>query len=198
MLSLQRFKVITAGAIILLATGCASTKQYKVQEEAKDDSSVLNQVPAWYIDHDVDKGLVKNRDADEFIYGVGSAVSADLQLAMEKALLAAKADLADQLAGVINKSTEVFIAEGSESEGTASLASRAESTTVNTVTDMRVTGYHEWNKAVYVTRNDTYRVYVGLRWTQSNQNRLQEYIDNPSNRPRTQTISYVEPIIEVN
>ena len=83
----------------LTLANCAQT-QYPVKLEANvDEGRVLNQVPQWYVDAQIEKGLIKNRDANEYIYAVGQGTSPDLQLAVEKAVMVAKANLADQLQG---------------------------------------------------------------------------------------------------
>ena len=68
-------------------------------------------MPQWYIDAKIDKGVVLNKNADTFIYSVGQGKSPDLQLAVEKAMMIAKAELADKLEGQMNKRTDLYITE---------------------------------------------------------------------------------------
>ena len=92
-------KIILIALLTLFLTNCAQ-KTYEVKQEAKiDDGRLLNEVPQWYIDAEIRKGLIKDRDAEDYIYGVGQGTSPDLQLAVEKAIMIAKASLADQLEG---------------------------------------------------------------------------------------------------
>ena len=79
-------KIILIALISLTMAACAQT-QYPVQLEANvDKGRVLSQVPQWYVDAQIDKGLISNRDADKYIYAVGQGTSPDLQLAVEKAV----------------------------------------------------------------------------------------------------------------
>ena len=79
-------------------------KVYKVKEEANvEDGRILNKVPQWFVDAQVEKGLIIKRDVENFIYGVGSGGKSDLQMAIDKAILIAKASLVDQLEGELNK-----------------------------------------------------------------------------------------------
>ena len=95
-------KVILISLMALTLANCSQT--YKVKEEANmKDGRLLNKVPQWYIDAQIDDGLILNRDADKFIYAVGQGTSPDLQLAIEKATMIAKAALADQLQGQMNQ-----------------------------------------------------------------------------------------------
>jgi hypothetical protein len=159
----------------LTLANCAQT-QYPVKLEANvDEGRVLNQVPQWYVDAQVEKGLIKNRDADKYIYAVGQGTSPDLQLAVEKAIMVAKANLADQLQGEMNKRTELYVTEVCQ-EGNKDVASKIESTIVNVIQKIKVQGYEEWNKDVYETPSGEYRVYIGLKMGIGKSNRLFDYI----------------------
>ena len=159
----------------LTLANCAQT-QYPVKLEANvDEGRVLNQVPQWYVDAQIEKGLIKNRDANEYIYAVGQGTSPDLQLAVEKAVMVAKANLADQLQGEMNKRTELYVTEVGQ-EGSKEVASKVESTIVNVIQKIKVQGYEEWNKSIYETPNGEYRVYVGLKMGVGDTNRLFNYI----------------------
>ena len=149
-------KTILIALLALTLTNCAQNT-YKVKQEAKDEGRVLNQVPQWYIDAKVDKGLIINRDADNYIYSVGQGSSPDLQLAIEKAMMIAKAELADKLHGQMNKRTDLYITEVGN-EGSKEVASKIEETIVNIVKDTMIQGYEMWEKAVYETPEGQYRV----------------------------------------
>jgi len=163
--------------IILLAltlTNCAQST-YKVKQEAKEEGRVLNQVPEWYIEAKVEKGFVFDRDADTFIYAVGQGNSPDLQLAIEKAMMIAKAELADKLQGQMNKRTDLYITEIGQ-DGNREVVSKIEETIVNIVRETMIQGYEQWEKAVYETPNGQYRVYIGLKMGVGDANVLAEYI----------------------
>jgi len=168
-------KIILIALLGLSLANCAGNT-YKVKEEADvEKGRLLNEVPQWYIDASIDKGLITNRDAENYIYAVGQGTSPDLQLAVEKAILIAKANLADQLAGEMNKRTELYITEIGQ-EGNKQVASKVESTIVNIIEKIAVIGYEEWNKAVFETPVGSYRVYIGLKYGIMEANKLSEYI----------------------
>jgi len=177
-------KIILIALLALTLTNCSKTltgkadkdKVYKVKEEAKvKDGRILNKVPQWFVDAQVEKGLITNRDAENFIYGVGSGESPDLQMAIDKAILIAKASLADQLEGELNKRADYFVTENGK-EGNKKVVSKIEQTIVNIIKETKVQGYEEWHKAVFETPNNTYRVYIGLKYGVGDANRLAEYI----------------------
>ena len=167
-------KTIIIALLALTLTNCASNT-YKVKQEAKEEGRVLNQVPQWYIDAKVEKGFIINRDANLYVYGVGQGSSPDLQLAIEKAMMIAKAELADKLHGEMNKKTELYITEIGK-EGNKEVASKIEEVIVNVVKQTKIQGYEMWEKAVYETPNGEYRVYVGLKMGVGDANKLAEYI----------------------
>ena len=172
-------KTILIALLALTLTNCAGNT-YKVKQEAKEEGRVLNQVPQWYIDAKVDKGLIINRDANLYVYGVGQGSSPDLQLAIEKAMMIAKAELADKLHGEMNKRTELYITEIG-SEGSKEVASKIEEVIVNVVKKTKIQGYEMWEKAVYETPNQEYRVYIGLKMGVGDANKLAEYIAKHAN-----------------
>ena len=168
-------KIILIGLLGLVLTNCAQ-KTYEVKQEAKvEDNRVLNQVPQWYIDAMIADGIIMNRDADNYIYSVGQGTSPDLQLAVEKAVMIAKAGLADQLKGEMNKRTELYTTEVGKDKN-KEVASKIESTIVNVIKNTMVQGYEQWEKAVFETPEGQYRVYIGLKMGVGDANRLADYI----------------------
>ena len=137
-------------------------------------------MPQWYIDAGVEEGIIFNRDADLYVYGVGQGASPDLQLAIEKAMMIAKAELADKLHGEMNKKTELYITEIGN-EGNKEVASKIEEVIVNVVKKTKIQGYEMWEKAVYETPNQEYRVYIGLKMGVGEANKLAEYIAKHAN-----------------
>ena len=174
-------KTILIALLALTLTNCANTN-YKVKQEVKEEGRTLNQVPQWYIDAKIDKGFVFNRDADLFIYSVGQGSSPDLQLAIEKAMMIAKAELADKLRGQMNKRTDLYITEVGQ-EGNKEVVSKVEEVIVNVVRETMIQGYESWEKAVYETPDGEYRVYIGLKMGVGDANMLAEYIAKNSISP---------------
>ena len=159
--------------------------RHKVSIEHKSILNVvcflfLSSTNAWAnfpltIDAKVDKGFIFNKNADKFIFAVGQGNSPDLQLAIEKAMMIAKAELADKLQGQMNKRTDLYITEIG-SEGNKKVVSKIEETIVNVVRDTMIQGDEAWEKAVYDTPNGEYRVYIGLKIGVGDANRLADYI----------------------
>ena len=167
-------KVIVIALLALGLTNC-SQSNYKVKKEVNKEGRTLDKVPQWYIDAKVDKGFIFEKDANLYIYSVGQGNSPDLQLAIEKAMMIAKAELADKLQGQMNKRTDLYITEVGQ-DGNKQVVSKVEETIVNIVRDTMIQGYESWEKAVYETPDGEYRVYVGLKIGVGDANRLADYI----------------------
>ena len=167
-------KIIIITLLALGLTNC-SQSNYKVNKETSKQGRILDKVPEWYIDASINKGVVLNKNADTFIYSVGQGKSPDLQLAVEKSMMIAKAELADKLEGQMNKRTDLYITEIGQ-DSSKQVVSKIEETVVNLVRETMIQGYEQWNKAVYETEDGQYRVYVGLKMGIGDANRLAEYI----------------------
>ena len=190
-------KTIIIALLALTLTNCANTN-YQVKKEA-NDGRTLDKVPQWYIDAKVDKGFIFNKNADKFIFAVGQGNSPDLQLAIEKAMMIAKAELADKLQGQMNKRTDLYITEIG-SEGNKKVVSKIEETIVNVVRDTMIQGYESWEKAVYETPDGEYRVYIGLKMGVGDANYLAEYIAKNANKVDVDTLAKnaIEKVIITN
>tara|TARA_B110000977_G_scaffold166535_1_gene214458 strand:- start:69 stop:686 length:618 start_codon:yes stop_codon:yes gene_type:complete len=170
-------KYVKIGAIMglsLLLTNCAS--QYKIKTEK---SKTLKEVPKWYVNDFTDKKACntptfgKNKDR-MCIFGVGTAVSPDLQLAIEKGMMVAKSELADIVKGEMNKSSKIFITELGKQHNKTTV-SEVESTIVNLITKTPVRGYEIFAKDITMTKNGYYRVWIGLRLPMGDYNKMYNF-----------------------
>lgn len=162
----------------LIVTGCSSTVQ--VKHEGTTKSGMLEEVPKWFVEKKGNKGIFGKKDKF-YLYGVGVATSPDLQLAMEKATMIAKADLADVMHGEMNKNANLYIQEVG-AEGAKMVNSQAESTIVNLIKQTKVQGYEQWEVALSITSNNEYRVYMGLQLPLGELNKLQKLVKAEINK----------------
>ena len=167
-------KFVAIGAVGLLMTACSNT--YKIKSES---GKVMNSVPKWYMaDYSESKACDTpwlGKDKDKMcIFGVATAVSPDLQLAIEKGKMLAKSELADIIAGEMNKQSKQFITELGKSE-TKTVVSEVESTIVNEIKKTPVRGYEIFKQDVTLTKNGYYRVWIGLRLPMGEYNKMYNY-----------------------
>ena len=163
--------VVAAG---LLVANCTST--YKMKTE---DGKVLNEVPKWYMNDFSEKKACDTptfgKDKDKMcIFGVGTAVSPDLALAIEKGMMIAKAEMADIIRGEMNKSSKQFITELGKTNNKTTV-SEVESTIVNLIKDTPVRGYEVFAKDVTITKEKYYRAWIGLRLPMGEFNKMYNY-----------------------
>ena len=168
-------KIMGVMALGLLVANCSGTN-YKIKTEK---SKVLNEVPKWYV-NDFSKKKACNtprfgKDKDKMcIFGVSTAVSPDLQLAIEKGMMVAKAELADKVKGEMNKSSKIFITELGKNHNKTTV-SEVESTIVNLITNTPVRGYEIFAKDITMTKNGYYRVWIGLRLPMGEYNKMYNF-----------------------
>jgi len=167
-------KILLVGIMSVLLTNCAGN--YKIKSEK---GKVLNQVPKWYM---ADFSESKACDTPRFgkekdkmcIFGVGTAVSPDLNLAIEKGMMIAKAELADIIKGEMNKSSKQFITELGKNNNKTTV-SEVESTIVNLIKETPVRGYEIFAKDVTMTKNGYYRAWIGLRLPMGEYNKMYNF-----------------------
>jgi len=174
-------KTIGALSMVALLGACSSTS-YTIKKENADS---LNVVPKWYM-ADINEtdacnldtniiGQVKEKDKDrQCIYGVATAVSPDLQLAIEKAKMYAKSEMADIIMGKMNKESKQFITELGKTEK-KTVVSEVESTLVNSIKNTPVRGYEIFAQDVTLTKSGYYRAWIGLRLPLGEYNKMYNY-----------------------
>jgi hypothetical protein len=166
----------------LLLTNCSSST-YKIKQES---NKIVTKVPIWYMGNfDVkkhcdismwaNKPLIKNEDDDKVcIFGVGTSVSPSLELAIEKAKLIAKAEMADIIAGEMNKKSKIFVTEIGKTN-VKTVVTEVETALVNIIANTPVRGYEIFAQEVTRTKNGYYRAWIGLRLPLGEFNKMYDY-----------------------
>ena len=167
-------KLLSVVGLGLLVANCSAT--YKMKNE---QGKVLNEVPKWYMNDFSDKKACDTptfgKDKDKMcIFGVGTAVSPDLSLAIEKAMMIAKAEMADIIKGEMNKSSKQFITELGKQHNKTTVT-EVESTIVNLIKDTPVRGYELFAKDVTITKQGYYRSWIGLRLPMGEYNKMYNF-----------------------
>ena len=171
---MKQVKIITALVMSVMLTNCASN--YNIKSEK---GNVVDKVPKWYMadindSKACDKKIFGKDKNKVCIYGVGTAVSPDLNLAIEKAKMLAKAELADIIKGEMNKKSSQFITELGKTQK-KTIVSEVESVLVNVIKDTKVRGYEIFEQDVTLTKNNYYRAWIGLRLPMGEFNKMYNY-----------------------
>ena len=160
--------VIMIGAMASLLAACSSNKvavmdsppphtgvDKEVYEyKAKLANQQVKKMPEWY---------TKIPEDEEAIYAVGTAVSPDLQLSNDIAILLAKRTLADRINGELRSQTKSFMSKIG-TDANSSVLNEIETVTSNLIADVDVAGYRVKESEVVVNGTE-YRMYVLLEYS---------------------------------
>ena len=114
----------------------------------------LTKTPKWYIKFD--------REDKNWMYETASSVSPDLELAIKKSTLLAKAKLADRINGKMNNRTSIIKEEVGIDEDN-NISGQAEDTVVNKISDTLVKDYVVEQVEIFFTHHKSYRAYVKVK-----------------------------------
>ena len=173
----MKYKNIILSLFVLTMLGACSAGNYKIKSERGD---IVDTVPKWYMaDFNEKKAcdlswITKKDDDKVCVFGVGTAVSPDLNLAIEKAKMIAKSELADIIKGEMNKESKQFIKELGKTE-TKTIVTEVESVLVNIIKDTPVRGYEIFEQDVTLTKSGYYRAWIGLRLPMGEYNKMFDY-----------------------
>jgi hypothetical protein len=136
--------VLVAG---LLVAQCST---YKIKGDMSKNG-VVNKTPKWYVDYNHET-MFKYQEA-------ATAVSPDMELAVKKATLLAKAKLVDRINGEMNNRTTINKNEAGTNE-TLTVTSGSQDIIVNVIEATLARGYEVTKQEIMMTTNKSYRVYV--------------------------------------
>jgi len=138
--------------ILMLATGLmlAQCSTYKIKPDM-NKSGVVNKTPKWYVDYNHET-MFKYQEA-------ATAVSPDMELAVKKATLLAKAKLVDRINGEMNNRTTITKNEAGTNED-LNVTAGSQDVIVNVIEDTLARGYEVTKQEMYITKTKSYRVYI--------------------------------------
>ena len=134
----------------VMLTNCST---YKIKSDMTKNG-VVNKTPKWYVDYDHETWK-KYQEA-------ATSVSPDMELAVKKSILLAKAKLADRINGEMNNRTTINKNEAGTNEN-LTVTSGSQDTVVNVISDTLVRYYEVTKQEIFMTKNKSYRVYVMVR-----------------------------------
>jgi len=141
----------------------AAAKQEKdMREQAvKTAISTVVESPKWYTQPPVDPTA---------IFATGTANSSDLQMSMDRAVLAAKRELANQLNARLSSKMKEFVSEVGGAND-AQLNREVEIATQNVVTDVNLAGFKREDSRI-ISQGSQFRAYVLLRYPLGDANKI--------------------------
>lgn len=157
-------KKLLAWICLITLVGCSvfKTEAQSAKEEIKKEvAKQIDQIPDWY--------LKPPKDADA-LYEKAAAKSRDLQMAVNKATMLAKAQLAMTIQGEVNSIMKLYMEENGPSNG-AQVSNNVSVATVQEALKMRMSGVQEEKTQVY-QEGDKYVAYVLLKYPLGDMNKL--------------------------
>ena len=138
--------------ILVLLTGLmlAQCSTYKIKPDM-NKSGVVDKTPKWYVDYKHET-MFKYQEA-------ATAVSPDMELAVKKATLLAKAKLVDRINGEMNSRTTITKNEAGTNED-LNVSASSQDIIVNVIKDTLARGYEVTKQEMYITKTKSYRAYI--------------------------------------
>ena len=144
-------KYIKTLAVVLIAamtmTACST---YKIKPDM-DKAGVVNKTPDWYVDY--------KHETWKKYQETATAVSPDMELAVKKATILAKAKLADRINGEMNNRTTITKNEAGTNED-LNVTAGSQDVIVNVIKDTLARGYEVTKQEMFLTKTKSYRVYI--------------------------------------
>ena len=145
MKNLTKLILVLVGGLML-----AQCSTYKIKPDM-NKSGVVNKTPKWYVDY---------KHETMFNYQeAATAVSPDMELAVKKATLLAKAKLVDRINGEMNNRTTITKNEAGTNED-LNVTAGSQDVIVNVIEDTLARGYEVTKQEMYLTKTKSYRAYI--------------------------------------
>ena len=144
---MKKLNIILVILFSILVTNCST---YSIKPD-QSKNGLVNKTPKWYVEYDRETWF-KYQEA-------ASAVSPDLELAVKKSVLLAKAKLADRINGEMNNRTTITKNEAGNNEN-LNVQAGAQDAVVNMITETMIGNYVVIKSEIYSTGVKSYRAYV--------------------------------------
>jgi hypothetical protein len=170
----MKLKMLALASVMAL-TACGSMTELKTENVER------RQVPTWYLDHDDfgtnAKAWWKPWDREGMYYAVAEDVSPNMEFAIKKATLKAKAKIADRVNGEMNNRTTIKYDEsGSTDKPTG--RNQSQDVIVNLIAEKVLRTYGvEKKMVIFNPELNNYRVFVMLKISQKDVATLAEKYD---------------------
>ncbi len=149
---------IKTSIVVLMCLFLANCSTYTIKKDMSKKGE-LTKTPKWYIKY--------KREDKKWMYETASSVSPDLELAVKKSTLLAKAKLADRINGKMNNQSSINKTETGIDENN-NITGSAEDTIVNLINDTLVKDYIVEKVEIFYTHHKSYRAYVKIKVSKDN------------------------------
>lgn len=157
-------KKLLAWICLITLVGCSvfKTEAQSAKEDIKKEvAKQIDQIPDWY--------LKPPKDADA-LYEKAAAKSRDVQMAVTKATMLARSQLAITIQGEVNSIMKLFMEENGPTSG-AQVSNNVSIATVQEAIKMKLSGVQEEKTQIF-QEGDKYVAYVLLKYPLGDMNKL--------------------------
>ena len=151
-------KILRLGIVTLLSLILSNCSTYTVKKDMSNKGE-LNKTPKWYIKY--------KREDKSWMYATASSVSPDLELAIKKSTLLAKAKIADRINGKMNNQSSINKSETGIDENN-NITGSTDDTVINMINDTLVRNYIVEKVEIFFTHHKSYRAYVKVKVSKDN------------------------------
>lgn len=171
----MKVKSFAVLAVAVALTACSSMSELKTETVEK------KQVPSWYLDHEdfgtQSKSWWKPWDREGMYYAVAEDVSPNMEFAIKKATLKAKAKIADRVNGEMNNRTTIKYDESGATDKPTG-RNQSQDVIVNLIAENVLRTYGvEKKMVIYNQELNNYRAFVMLKISQKDVANLADKYD---------------------
>ena len=154
--------VLGLGACAAQVPPDSTMSKIEFEYKAKQIETQIDIMPKWY---------TEIPSEDDAVYAVGTAITPDLQLAVDIATLSAKTTLADRIDSKLRSQMKTFKGKVGADDFANKLTHEFEQATINIIADADVAGYRVKETSI-VPNGTQYRAYVLLEYTDSEASKI--------------------------
>ena len=166
-------KIILVIFTSMLLANCST---YKIKPDMSKNG-VVNKTPKWYVEY--------KHETWRTFQEAATSVSPDMELAVKKSILLAKAKLADRINGEMNNRTTINKNEAGVNES-LTVNAQSQDTIVNIIEDTLIRYYIVSKQEIFMTNYKSYRVYVMLEVSKKD---IRKIIDELDKRKKVAVIN---------
>ncbi len=140
----------------------AQMEQHRLEARTEQVRNATDDMPSWY--------MTPPADTATSLFAAGTATSGDLQLAFDKAVIAAKRTLADRVNSKLSSKLKEFLSEGGATDD-ARVIQESERVTNNLITEVNLSGYTVDERKLSPA-GPQFRAYILLQYPLGSANRI--------------------------
>ena len=160
---MKKLNIVLVILFGMLVSNCST---YSIKSD-QSKNGVVDRAPKWYVNY--------SRETMFNYQEAAVAVSPDMELAVKKSIMLAKAKLADRINGEMNNRTTITKNEGGNNEN-FSVQAGSQDATVNMIADTMIGNYVVTKHEIYSTGHKSYRAYVLLELNKKEVEKIKQAI----------------------